>query len=323
MRILVTGASGLIGSRLVVELSKEHDVMGVSLFDSGKMLAKDCKWGDVRDSGLTTQIRSFGPDLVVHLAAIATNSYANLHPEETFSINAGGTVNMVEICRGLVPQPVFVLASSSEVYGGATDTVDEKSPIKATTPYAASKIAAEEYVRCSGLRYVIMRPFNTYGRALIGVPVAVPDKAIVSAVTHRRIELWDPRPQRDFMFREDHVDAYRTLIRQLAEEGGQAKNLYGETFVFGTGIAVSIGDLFDLIVDLVQPRDVVIVNKPQSRPGDIPVLKADCSKAREMLGWIPKWSLRSGLEQAYSEWQRRLQGANDGRVPVLDASRSR
>ena len=301
MRIVVTGAAGLVGSRLVEELSKTHEVVGITRFSASSRLRSWTVWGDVREQSTAGLLRTLKPDVVLHLAAIATNTYANSHPLETLDINANGTASLAEACKSSPHKPIFVLASSSEVYGGATDTVDEMSPVRASTPYAASKIAAEEYVRASGLPFVIARPFNTYGRALVGVPVAVPDKAIVSAMTRQEVELWDERPQRDFLFREDHVAAYLSIVAALAES---RPAITGETFVFGTGRSASIGMLFEAICALPGNEAVRIVARPHSRMGDVPVLRANSDKAFIRLGWKSHWVLEKGLAESQKEWQR-------------------
>lgn len=299
MKILVTGATGLIGSRLLQTfLLQGHEARGLVRFSASRALPPFCTYGDVTDPGIETAIHAFAPEIVFHLAAVASNSYANVHPAETFVINAGGTVNVVEALRRMNPKPVLVLASSAEVYGGATEVVNEESPVRATIPYVASKLAAEHYVRASGLPFVIARPLNTYGRALVGHPVAVIDKAIVSALTERKIDLWDPSIVRDFLFREDHVGAYLAILQKC-------QGALGQTFVFGTGTGTSIGDVLNSIS---QKTGAPVIPIGRQRERDAPVLIGNSLKARALLGWEAKVAVEDGIVQAIQEWRKPLWG---------------
>ncbi|MEE9584766.1 MAG: GDP-mannose 4,6-dehydratase [Candidatus Brocadiales bacterium] len=308
MKILITGGTGMVGMDLVNELMRqEHFILSLHRFSSRARLMKHETWGDVLNFGeLVKTLRLFRPDVVCHLAAISTNTYANQYPLETFQVNALGTVNMVEACLDLRECPLFILASSSEVYGGSEgEPLNELTPLEATMPYAAAKIAAEYYVRQSGLAYVIMRPFNTYGRARIGQARAVIDKAIVSALIRGTIDLWNPEPKRDFMFRSDHVDAYLAVIKS---------NIAGETFTFGTGVATSIGDTLEIIA---QETGASIESRPYERRGDIPGLCADSAKALRELGWQAKVSLEEGVSRAIEEWKARLRVGTGHTEPSL------
>lgn len=304
MKILITGATGLIGSRLLERLVADgHDVLGLARYGSKRTQPPPlCGFGDVTEPQSLAFIQDFKPDIVCHLAAVASNTYANAHPLETMRINALGTANVVEACKLLEDPPTFLLASSSEVYAPSKEPLREDSERRAINPYAASKIAAEEYVRSSGLPFVILRPFNTYGRALVGSPVAVIDKAIVSALTKGTIELWDPNPQRDFLFREDHVSAYLSIIRAEEEREGVASN----AFNFGTGETTTIGETLDLIARLTGAT----LKKVEGRGGgDHGVLRADNSIAHAILGWVPQWTLETGLKAAVQEWRSVLKEA--------------
>lgn len=304
VKILVTGGTGMVGMDLVNELMRqEHFILSLHRFSSRARLMKHETWGNVLDFGeIVRTMRLFRPDVVCHLAAISTNTYANQYPLETFQVNALGTVNVVEASLDLRERPLFILASSSEVYGGSEgEPLNELTPLEATMPYAAAKIAAEYYVRQSGLAYVIMRPFNTYGRARIGQARAVIDKAIVSALIRGTIDLWNPEPKRDFMFRSDHVDAYLAVIGASVE--ASISNVCGETFTFGTGVATSIGDALELIA---QETGASIEHRPYERRGDIPILCADSGKALRALDWEAKVSLEEGISRAITEWRARL-----------------
>lgn len=298
MRILLTGPN-FIGSRLIQRLKDDgHQVTGLYRYQAGRVVPPHGVIGDVTDGDILRIVQQANPEIIIHLAAVAANEQANRFPAEAMLVNAVGTARMVQAAKLLPDLRLFVLASSSEVYGGFTGAVTEQEKLIAENPYAASKLAAEQAVRASGLPFVIARPFNTFGRALIDLPKFVVDEAIVQAVSNRRIVLRDPNPKRDFLFREDHVSAYVSIVRAFLEGAPIA----GETFNFGSGSVVSIGEVAELVSDMagcVAPPQF----SQEVRPGDIGHLQADSTKAQTLLHWWPEYDLGQGLAQAIYEWQ--------------------
>lgn len=298
MHILVSGA-GFIGSRLIQRLKEDgHQVTGLYRYQAGRVVPAHGVVGDVTDGDILRIVQQVNPQIIIHLAAVAANEQANRFPAEAMLVNAVGTARMVQAAKLLPDLRLFVLASSSEVYGGFTGAVTEDVKLVAENPYAASKMAAEQAVRASGLPFVIARPFNTYGRALIDLPKFVVDEAIVQAVTARRITLRDPNPVRDFLFREDHVSAYVSIVRAFLE----GAPLAGETFNFGSGKTVSIGEVAELISGIAGCVAPPAFSK-EARPDDIGHLQADSAKAHNLLGWWPEYDLGQGLARAIREWQ--------------------
>src|SRR3990167_1180480 len=206
MNIVVTGGTGLIGSHLIPRLLEAgHRVTELRRYTATRGLGQTpwpVVWFDLHDAQPLRDLEE--PDLIIHLAAMASNAVANQNPLECFDINATGTMRLLHAFRQSPSCPI-ILASSSEVYA---------APMKvaALNPYAASKIAAEEIVRSSGHPFVIMRPFNTYGRAPVGAPVAVVDKWCLAALTGGTIQTGDMEVIRDFVFRDDHVAGYEAVV---------------------------------------------------------------------------------------------------------------
>lgn len=310
MRIFVTGVTGFIGSRVFQRLTEEtgHEVIGLQRYTAGRMPRENMVFGDITDGDIYDVVKKVQPEIVVHIAALASNEQSNAFPVEVMRVNAVGTARLLSACKSLpVACKAFVLASSSEVYGFVKGAITEESPIAAKNPYAASKIAAEEAVKASGIPYVIMRPFNTYGRALVNLPRFVVDEAIYQALTTGKIVLRDPSPIRDFMFREDHVNAYFRVIEAIE----QGRDVLNEAFVFGPGNPVPISGMANTIAQIVgcPPPEFTVAK----REGDIDRLWSNAEKARCALNWVACHDLGDGLEQAIYEW-RKVIGAQYARI---------
>src|SRR5712692_1977058 len=179
MTILITGATGFIGSHLTELLLREgHRVRAIARYngrgDIGHLSALppelldrlDIRLGDVTDTFLMRDLVA-SCDIVLHLAALIGIPYSYTAPASYVATNVSGTLNILEACRQAKVRRV-IITSTSEVYGTALYTpIDEKHPLQGQSPYAASKIGAdklaESYFRSFDLPVVTLRPFNTFG----------------------------------------------------------------------------------------------------------------------------------------------------------------
>ena len=234
-------------------------------------------------------------------------SFSFVNPLDVANTIHLGTIALAEAARQCDNLQLFIFASSSEVYGRATVfPTPETSPLGATSPYAVAKIAAEEQLRVMGQSYgfpfLIIRPFNTFGRALVGSQHFVVERAIVQALLEGHIRLHDPRPHRAFIFRSDHVQGYLQAIARHR----QGTLLAGETINLASGVCYSIAEMAQMVaqpVGRVSGREVTVeFSQVPDRPLDIPRLQGDGRKARELLGWTPQYSLEDGLAKAVEEW---------------------
>ena len=308
---LVTGAAGFIGSHLVEALARSGaDVRAFVRYNS----RNDYGWLEELDATTLDSVEIFrgdlanpeaadgavkGCDSVFHLGALIPIPYSYLHPREFVDANVTGTLNVLEACRRRDVRRL-VHTSSSEVYGTAQSVpIDENHPLRAQSPYAATKIGADQlalsFKDSFDTPVVIARPFNTYGprqsaRAVIAT-------LITQAMTRDAVELGSTHPTRDFLYVGDTV---RGMIRCAEAEG-----IEGEVINLGTGVEVSVGEVASLIFRLLDRELPVEFSPDRARPKESEVerLLADASKAERLLGWKPEVALGDGL-QLTVEWFR-------------------
>lgn len=308
MRVFVTGGSGFIGSHLIPKLIElEHDVYSLERYVTGRYVlgahTAATVFGDLRDSFLICKlVRKIQPDAVIHLAAISPVAYSYDHPQEVFEVNILGTVNLAEACLREVPHfKHFLYAGTSEEYGNQTKfPVKENAELRPNSPYSVSKVAADKYLQYMRYAYdfpvTIARPFNTYGRK-DNVHFVV-ERVVTQMLEGKTVRLGDPAPVRDFMYVDDHVDAYLACLNNE-----KAKD---EIFNFCTGRGISIKELADLIAKLTNFDGKIIWSTIPARPLDIQKLIGSYEKSKRVLGWEPKYKIEKGLKETVNFWKEKL-----------------
>jgi dTDP-glucose 4,6-dehydratase len=311
IKTLVTGAGGFIGSHLVEALVGAGAEVRVFLRYNSRgdlglldQLPGDIQaslkifWGDLKDpEALRLPMKNC--DVVYHLGSLIAIPYSYVHPTDFVQTNIIGTTNVLNRCLELDVKKV-VHISTSEVYGTALYTpIDEKHPLQAQSPYAATKIGADKladsYYRSFGLPVAIARPFNTYGPRQSAR--AVVPTIILQALMGKKVRLGSLHPTRDLNFVEDTVKG----IMAVAE----SDKVVGEVINIGSGREISIGDLADMIFSIVGEKLPIQTDTDRVRPekSEVERLLCDNSKARKMLGWEPMVSLQEGLEKTV-DWFR-------------------
>lgn len=309
--MLVTGAAGFIGSHLVERLLTEGAKVRAfvhynsrnhwgHLEDLLPHQRQDVEIvsGDLRDPGRMDAAVE-GADVVFHLGALIAIPYSYVAPQDIVMTNVIGTLNVLEAARRHGTRRV-VQTSTSEVYGTAQYVpIDEHHPLVGQSPYAASKIGADQialsYCLSFDLPVVIARPFNTYGPRQSAR--AVIPAIIVQALTQPQIMLGATFPTRDLNYVADTVSGFL----KIAEHDGAI----GEVINLGTGHEVSVADVAATIIRLVG-RDIPVVfdaNRVRPDSSEVDRLLADASKARQLVGWEPRHSLEEGL-RATIDWIR-------------------
>lgn len=316
-RILVTGATGLVGSWLCRRLLEEgaHVVALVRDWDPQSELIRSgtlqrCRVisGQLEDyPTLKRALVENETDSVFHLGAQTIVGQAWRSPLATFESNIRGTYNLLEACRvhrDLVQR--VVVASSDKAYGSSPVLpYTEDLPLQGRHPYDVSKSCTDllslTYAVTYGLPVAVARCGNIYGGGDLNWSRIVPG-TIRLALEGRAQELRsDGTFIRDYIYVEDVVDAYLALGEACPREG-----IRGEAFNFSPESRVSVLELVHLLLDVLgrtdlQPR---ILNTARTEIRD-QVL--DSTKARDRLGWRPTYELRAGLE-ATVPWYRRFLG---------------
>jgi len=308
-KILVTGAGGFIGSHLTeslvrlgarvrafVRYNSRNDKGCLDAFPPEVKGALEIYVGDLKDPSAVRQAVR-GVDLVFHLGALIAIPYSYVNPMDFVQTNVVGAANVLNACLDSEVERV-VHTSTSEVYGTLHYVpIDEQHPIIGKSPYAASKIGADQlalsYHRSFGLRVTVIRPFNTYGprqslRAIIPT-------IITQALNGDGIRLGALHPTRDFNYVADIVNGFQKAV--------SLESTIGETINLGAGREVSILQLCEIIRCLVG-RDIPIVREERRvRPAASEVERLICDnfKARQMLEWQPRLTLEEGLKKTI-EW---------------------
>jgi len=246
-----------------------------------------------------------GQEIIFHLAALIAIPYSYTAAQSYAETNVLGTLNVLEAAREHRALRV-VHTSTSEVYGTAlTMPIDESHPLQGQSPYSASKIGAdmmaEAFARSFELPVAILRPFNTFGprqseRAII--PTIIRQALDPSC---NAIRTGDTSPLRDFTFVEDTAEAFLAL--------GIARDIqYGRPYNAGSGKAVSVKDIIDLVLEATRCQRPVVQDANRMRPAgsEVRALLADSRRLSQDTGWRPRIDLREGLERTIAWWRERL-----------------
>lgn len=300
-RILVTGGAGFIGSHLADEMIKDrYEVTVLDDFSTGKT-------GNIKQAITSPSFRLIRADLrskpsvkeavgeaevVFHLAAQTSVPYSIRHPSITRDTNVTGTMNVLEACLNSQAKQ-FIFVSTCAVYGEAQHLpISEEHPAHPTSPYAESKLEAEQLCRkfmaSHGLKTTILRPFNVYGPRMRKDQYAGVIASFLQRLRNGKppIIYGDGTQTRDFIHVQDAVHAMKAVIGN--DRAG------GQTFNVATGAPTTITQLAQLLTELVDDENV----KPQhtaARQGDLKQSYADIHKARSLLGFEPKVRLKQGL----------------------------
>ncbi len=302
MRFLVTGGAGFLGSALANKLIRQqHQVTVLDDLSNGRRgnldSAVDFVQGDIDNIPLLWSLLK-DVDCVYHLAARVSVAQSKLHPREYNRVNVGGAVSLMEAMRDTGVKRV-IFTSSGAIYGRQPQLpVGENAAVLPDSPYAVSKLAAEQYIQSLGalwqIETVSLRIFNAYGpnQSLPLSHAPVVPRFIQQALTGGSVVLFgDGNQTRDFVYVDDVVDA---LV-----EAASRPDLNRRILNIGSGRETSINELVDAI-ETVTGRKINRIVNPAQRGGD-QRLVADISKARELLGFEPKTSLAVGLQLSLLE----------------------
>jgi dTDP-glucose 4,6-dehydratase len=307
--VLVTGAGGFIGGHLVERLVRDGARVRAMCRYNSRNERGTLDWlepevtaevevvlGELRDvESVSAAVE--GTQIVLHLGAQIAIPYSYVNPRDFVEVNALGTLNVAQAALRHGVQRV-VHTSTSEVYGTAQAVpITEGHPLEPQSPYAASKVAADKLMdsfhRSFGLPVVVLRPFNTYGPRQSAR--AIVPTIIGQALEGSTLRLGALHPRRDLTFVHDTAAGF------VAAASSEAA--VGRTVHLGTDRDVSVGELVELVGELLG-RDLVVQTDPaRVRPpnSEVQRLLASPALARELLGWEPRVDLRDGLARTI-EW---------------------
>ncbi len=308
--VLVTGADGFIGSHLVEKLIDEgHKVKAfvyynsfnslgwLDTFPKDKLNKIEIFAGDIRDpNGVRAAVK--GVEVIYHLAALIAIPYSYHSPDSYVDTNVKGTLNILQAARDLGVKRVLV-TSTSEVYGTAMYVpIDERHPKQGQSPYSASKIGADamadSFYRSFNLPVTIVRPFNTFGPRQSARAV-IPTIITQLLAGKKEIKLGALHPTRDLLYVKDTVNGFIEIAKS-------AKTI-GEEINIATQQEISIQDLAQSIIDIINPKAKIISDDVRLRPekSEVERLLGSADKIKSLTGWKPCYNLNEGLMQTI-EW---------------------
>lgn len=286
--MLVTGAAGFVGQRLLAELAAQgHESRGIDV---------EC---DIRDPrAVARSVRGSAPQALIHLAGLASVASSHTAAEETFAVNYMGARSILEAVRQEAPQCRVLLVGSGEVYGNRApggERFREEAAFAPGSPYAHSKACADRMgaaYRELGVDVVRVRPFNHTGPGQ-------DERFVVPSFARQLAEIAEGRKEailrtgnldcvRDFLDVEDVLSAYLTLLVPASGAG---------PFNIASGVGQRIGSLLETLCTIAGLEPEVVADPARFRPSDHSV--GDATALREATGWRPKVDLTHTLERVY------------------------
>ncbi|MGI0070491.1 MAG: GDP-mannose 4,6-dehydratase [Thermoplasmata archaeon] len=306
----MTGARGFLGSRMARHLrSQGEEVLATDLprterAPSAGAVAPALEPLDVRDRAQVDRVlESHRPEVIYHFAGLAYVLPSWEDPEGTMTTNLLGTLHLLESVRHHLPRTRFAFAGSGTEYGDPeTIPTPESAPLKPTSPYAASKAAADllcyQYFRSFELPVFRYRIFGTTGPGKIGDSVNDFASQIVAAERsggRTSVRVGSLEKSRDVT---DVQDAIRAMVRVVERgESGAAYNI-------GSGVPRRVKETLDRMVSLARTPVTVEADPTRVRKVDEPVHLADVGRLRA-LGWAPEVPFDRTLSDVLGYWRDR------------------
>jgi len=302
VRVLVTGANGFVGKHLCAHLRGQGDVV---LEANGPPAPGAGSRGTSLDVTDAAQVRAIvedaRPEVVIHLAGLSSVAQSHRDPSRSFLVNTLGAVHVLAAARDSAPRARILLIGSAEMYGPIPAGVraSEDFPLRPSSPYASSKVAAEvagfQFHRAAGLEVIAVRPFNHIGAGqaphFVVPSLARQIEAIRAGEGRPVLQGGDLTVARDFSHVDDVVEAYRALALRATP---------GEAYNVCSGEGRTIRSLLDEMLQIAGVRAEIEVDRARLRPAELPSLVGDPTKLRK-LGWQPSRSVRDALREALDE----------------------
>ena len=320
-RALVTGIAGFAGSYLAEHLVSRGDVEVFGVVRPGT----DCRnlervrgqvrllEGDLLEAGFVrSAVREVRPSLVFHLAGQASILASWRNARDTFENNIIGQLLLLEALAEHRRDARVLVVGSRDEYGivlpGELPIVEDQS-FRPNSPYAVSKIAQDmlgyQYFLTHGLPVIRVRPFNHIGPRQNDEFVA---STFAKQIAEAELGLREPvirvgnlEPRRDFTDVRDMVRAYWLALTQ---------GVPGEAYNIGSGRAVSIAEMLDILVDGSRVRLQIVQEQARLRRADVAEIVCDATKFRRETGWEPVIPLETTLHDVLDYWRGSLAGGS-------------
>lgn len=311
---IITGITGQDGSYLAeLLLEKNYKVVGLvrrsamedkklyniqHLLNNSNLIIEN---GDLTDSpSLWRVIGSHQPDEFYNLAAQSHVGASFTSPESTFQINATGVLNCLEAIRVLKRNTKFYQASTSEMFGDNSSAPQgEETPLSPVSPYACAKVAAHHLIinyrkaynifACSGVLFNHESPRRGEQFVTRKITKAA---ARIKLGLQKELRLGNLEAKRDWGYAKEYVEGMWMMMQHHAPDD----------YVLGTGKTYTIKQFIDCISEIAgyNLMQYVVIDDKYKRPSEVPLLLADPTKAKKVLGWEPKTNLKQLAELMYN-----------------------
>ena len=313
--VLVTGITGFIGSRLATKLvDADYDVYGFVRHTSERELARlksiidkvHIIEGDLgRYHSVLSAVETSNPSIIFHLGALTPVRLSFDDPYPYINTNFDGTVNLVHAILKENPKTRLIAASTAEVYGWQDGhrPIQETDRLNPASPYAVTKSAADEYIQMANkiyhLRGTVLRPINSYGRT--GESGFLVEYLVSKMIQNETCYIGAPDSVRDYMYMDDHVNAYLRAGERIASEG----NVYNVS----PGNPITNKELAGMLENMTGFEGKILYNSyppgyPQRPKAQDPqYLVLDSTKITKEIGWKPQHTLEQGLRTTVELWR--------------------
>ena len=309
-KVLITGGTGFLGSHITKRIIDDVESITIATTDirqktTLKSLGVDIDKinlvkGDVRDFDfLKLLFNEYEFDTVFHLGALSEVKKCQPDPKLAFDVNVGGTVNVLEACRLYGKVKAVIVSSSDKAYGSGEVPYVETQSLNGVGTYEASKSATDLIDRSFYSNYdvpvVVTRCSNLYGGGDMNFTRVVPNN-INKILNGEQPVIWKGSEvsTREFLYIEDAVDAYLSLVKNIDKTKGEAFNI-------GSGEVISIGELLNIMLDKMDSNlEINFVEK------DFPEIShqyLDSSKMIKLTGWKPKTNIFNGLKKSIKKYK--------------------
>lgn len=315
-KALIIGAGGFVGSYLIDCLHNEFgmEVAATKLpfTEYAHENASIYNLDIMNKDDIVELLYDVRPDYIFHLAAQSSVSVAWKNPMLTVDVNIKGSINVMEAVRELFYKPRMLFIGSGEEYGHIKDgetPISEETILRPGNIYAATKacqnMIGSIYARAYDMELMLVRAFNHVGPGQAPLFV-VSDfckqvAEIEAGIKEPVMRVGNLSAKRDFTDVRDVVRAYALLARS-----GRP----GETYNVGSGNAMAIQDILDIIVGMSTKDIKVEVDPNKIRPVDVPIIEADITKINNETGWKPRIPIERTIREILDYWRDNV-GGND------------